>query len=138
MRRVEAGDLAPFRAVLDAYNQCFYDHDLAALRSLYASDGGLVCFDNHKGCGSVGLDHHLAQVATFFRAGEMTENGGVEPLSVEDLAAFAVDAAAVTTAKLRYASATRLGVRVTFVLQNENGEWRIRHAHFSFDPNELD
>jgi SnoaL-like protein len=49
---------------------------------------------------------------------------------------FADDGAAVMTLIMRYSSAPRPGVRSTFVLQREDREWRIRHVHFSFDPNQ--
>jgi hypothetical protein len=51
------------------------------------------------------------------------------------LRAFACDHAALITAVTRYASFPAPGVRAGFALQAENAAWRIRHAHFSFDPN---
>lgn len=136
MRRVGGEAAAPFRALLEAYNRCFLDRDLEGLRALYASDGDIVYFDNHPACDSAGPADHLAKVGAFFAHGKSTESGTVEPLIVEDFAAFAGEAAAVITAITRYAGFPVPGVRDTFVLQAENGAWRIRHIHFSFDPNE--
>jgi hypothetical protein len=136
VRRLSGREAAPFRAFLDAYNRCFYDRDLKSLRALYASDGNLVYFDNHPGCDSATLAHHLRQVDAFFARGKQTESGGIEPLLVEGLTVFASDASAIMLVTLRYASAPTPGVRATFVLQREGNSWRIRHIHFSFDPNE--
>lgn len=136
MKRLSGKQAAPFRAFLDAYNRCFYDRDLQSLRALYASDGDLLYFDNHPGCDSPTLDHHLRQVGAFFARGKRTESGVIEPLLVEGLTVFASETAATMTVMLRYASAPRSGVRATFVLQREDNSWRIRHIHFSFDPNE--
>lgn len=136
MKRLPDAEAAPFRALLDAYNRCFYDRDLPGLRALYAGDGDVIYFDNHAGCDSSGLAHHLEQVGAFFASGKQTESGGIEPLLDEGLAVFASESAAVMTVMLRYASAPRPGVRATFVLQREDNSWRIRHIHFSFDPGE--
>jgi hypothetical protein len=136
MRRLAEDEAAPFRALLDAYNRCFLDRDLAALRALYVRDGEVVYFDNHAGCDSTSLDKHLEKVGAFFAHGKATESGGVEPLLSEGFTVFAGDAAAVMTVVLRYTSAPKPGVRSTFVLEPEAGDWRIRHLHFSFDPGE--
>jgi hypothetical protein len=136
VRRLSDAETAPFRTLLDAYNRCFYDRDLLGLRALYAADGDLIYFDNHAGCDSAGLAHHLEQVRRFFANGKQSESGGIEQLLDEGLAVFAADAAAVMTVILRYASAPRPSVRATFVVLREDNAWRIRHIHFSFDPGE--
>jgi hypothetical protein len=136
MKRLGEKEAAPFRALLEAYNRCFYDRDLAALGALYASDGELPYFDNHPGCDSTTLRAHLEKVGAFFARGKPTESGGVEPLLIEKLTVFADVASAVMTVTLPYASRPKPGVRSTFVLQREDAGWRIRHVHFSFDPNE--
>jgi hypothetical protein len=136
MKRLSDREAAPFRALLEAYNRCFYDRDLRALSALYASDGDLPYFDNHPGCDSMALGDHLEKVGAFFARGRLTDSGDVEPLLVEKLSVFADVASAVMTVTLRYASKPRPGVRSTFVLQREDAGWRIRHIHFSFDPNE--
>jgi hypothetical protein len=136
MKRLGEKEATPFRALLEAYNRCFYDRDLAALGALYASDGELPYFDNHPGCDSTMLRAHLEKVGAFFARGKLTESGAVEPLLVERLTVFADVASAVMTVTLRYASRPKPGVRSSFVLQREDAGWRIRHVHFSFDPNE--
>jgi hypothetical protein len=136
VKRLGDQEAAPFRAILDAYNRCFYDRDLEALRALYAGDGDIVYFDNHADCDAVTLARHLEQVGDFFARGKTTESWGIEPLLVEGLTVFAGDDAAMIIAMLRYASVPQPGVRTTFVLQREDNSWRIRHIHASFDPNE--
>ena len=136
MKRLGEKEAAPFRALLEAYNGCFYRRDLRGLCALYATDGDRPYFDNHPGCDSTTLRGHMEKVGAFFARGKPTESGGVEPLLVENLTVFADVAAAVMTVTLRYASRPRPGVRSSFVLQREDAGWRIRHVHFSFDPNE--
>ena len=136
MKRLGDSETAPFQDLLEAYHRCFLEKDLQALCALYASDGELVYFDNHAACDSVALQDHLRNVGTFFLQGKTTESGEVEPLLMADLAVFADASAAVMTLIMRYSSAPRPGVRSTFVLQREDSAWRIRHVHFSFDPNE--
>ena len=79
---------------------------------------------------------HIAAVGDFFAHGKSTESGDVEPVAVENLSAWASRDSAVVIAKLRYASAPRPAIRSTFVLETADMEWKIRHLHFSFDPNE--
>lgn len=136
MNRLTDQEAAPFRAVLDAYNRCFLERDLLGLRNLYSSDGDVVYFDNHAGCDSASLEDHLAKVGDFLAGGKQTESGGVEPLVMENVSVFADAACALITLTCRYASTPVPGVRSTFVLQKEAAGRRIRHIHFSFDPNE--
>lgn len=140
MQRCDADDADAIRAVIEAYNGCFYRRDLAGLRALYAADGDIVYFDNHAGCDAEALDAHVAAVGAFFATGKETESGGIEPLLVENFRAWAGADAALATAMVRYQSAPRPGVRASFVLERPPDApargWLIRHIHYSFDPGE--
>ena len=120
-----------FEELLSRYNRCFYERDLEALRALYVPDGEVPYFDNHANCDSTTLDAHLANVANFFRS------GNVVPLVSEDLRVFVRGEAACMVAKIRYVDKPAPGVRASFFLERYEGEWKIRHIHFSEDPNEL-
>lgn len=124
-------------AFIRAYNQCFYDRDVEALRRLYAARDFTQFWDNHAGCDSTRLQDHFERVATFFENGKTTESGTVEDLLIEDVQASATQDALVVTAVLRYGSAPRPGVRSTFVLFWETDGWKAVHIHHSFDPNEV-
>ncbi|KAI9134699.1 nuclear transport factor 2 family protein [Acaryochloris sp. CCMEE 5410] len=124
--------LEEFEQFLRQYNQCFYDRNLAALRNLYVDDGQITYFDNHAGCDATDLDHHLQQVSQFFATGTIVE------LVTEGMHVFQVGEAACVIAKVRYSNQPRPGVRSTFFLERDQHAWKIRHIHFSTDPNELE
>ncbi|WP_165390228.1 nuclear transport factor 2 family protein [Thalassococcus sp. S3] len=121
---------------LRAYNQCFYDKDLVALKGLYSSTSFTVFWDNHPNCDSNTLDDHFEKLSTFFSKGKLTESGSVEPLLIEELQTRASSGMLLVTAILRYQSAPIPGVRSSFVLVEEDGRWKALHIHHSFDPNE--
>lgn len=122
-------------AFLSAYNRCFYNRDIDALRALYATNQFTLFWDNHPGCDSINLEDHFAKVSAFFAKGKKTESGTIEPLLVEDPKVHATQGTLLVTAILRYARAPRTGVRSTFVLVDEAGQWKAIHIHHSFDPN---
>ena len=39
---------------------------------------------------------------------------------------------------VRYSSNPQPGVRASFFLEKHSGQWKIRHIHFSTDPNEVE
>ncbi|QUY42501.1 nuclear transport factor 2 family protein [Acaryochloris marina] len=125
-------NLEEFEQFLQRYNQCFCDRNLAALRNLYVDDGKITYFDNHAGCDSTDLDHHLQQIHQFFLTGTIVE------LSIEGMHVFQTQDAACVIAKVRYSNQPQPGVRSTFFLERDQQDWKIRHIHFSTDPNELD
>ena len=119
-----------FEQLLSRYNQCFYERDLEALRALYIPDNEVPYFDNHANCDSSDLETHLENVANFFRSGNLV------PLVSEDLRVFPRGEAACMVLKVRYKNKPSQGVRTSFFLERHDGEWKIRHIHFSQDPNE--
>ena len=123
-------DIQRFESVIDRYEQCFHSRDLTAFRALHATDGKLVFFDNHAGCDSASYLDHEAKIAAFFQA------GAIVGLLRERLRVFATDQMPCITTVHRYVNRPVPGVRTTYVLELEGGEWRIRHMHHSFDPNE--
>ena len=126
----ESGQTQEFEELLARYNRAFYDRDLAALRALYVPDAKVSYFDNHADCDSTDLETHLEKVATFF------ETGDIAPLLVENVRAFVHGDAACVVATIRYSTEPVPGVRASFFLERHVTAWRIRHIHFSQDPNE--
>ncbi|MGR3275800.1 nuclear transport factor 2 family protein [Acaryochloris marina NIES-2412] len=59
-------------------------------------------------------------------------------LSTEGIHVFQTQDAACVIAKVRYSNQPQPGVRSTFFLERDQQDWKIRHIHFSTDPNELD
>lgn len=123
-------------AVLEAYNQCFYNRDIEALKAMYVDAAEFVFWDNHPDCDSASFDDHVAKVGKFFDIGKNTESGDVEILIVESPRVQLLGETAVLTSTLRYKSAPKPGVRSTFVVRLDGGEWKIAHVHYSFDPSE--
>ena len=126
----ESVRIQEFEELLARYDKAFHDRDLAALRALYVPDVEVPCFDNHADCDSTDLETHLEKVATFF------ETGDIMPLLVENVRAFVHGDAACVVATVRYSAAPVPGVRASFFLERHVTAWRIRHIHFSQDPNE--
>ena len=120
----------PFNAIIDRYERAFLERDLAAFRTLHVRDGGLVFFDNHSGCDSASYEDHEVKIAAFFKT------GAIVGLRRENVRVFVAGDMACVTATHRYLSQPVPGVRTTYVFEREEGEWRIRHMHHSFDPNE--
>lgn len=126
----KSGPVREFEELLARYNRAFYDRDLVALRALYVPDAEVPYFDNHADCDSTDLETHLEKVATFL------ETGDIKPLLTENIRAFVHGEAACVVAKVRYSSKPVPGVRASFFLERHAAAWRIRHIHFSQDPNE--
>ncbi|WP_261891004.1 hypothetical protein [Acaryochloris marina] len=55
----------------------------------------------------------------------------------EGLQVFHTQDAACVIAKVRYRQQPQPGVRSTFFLERHLQDWKIRHNHFSTDPNGL-
>ena len=126
----ESGRMQEFEELLLRYNRAFYNRELAALRALYVPDVEVTYFDNHADCDSTDLETHLEKVATFL------ETGDIMPLLVENVRAFVHGDAACVVATVRYSAEPVPGVRASFLLERHVTAWRIRHIHFSQDPNE--
>ena len=122
--RAQLGEL------LERYNQAFYQRDLEALRALYVSDGEVPYFDNHAGCDSPDLADHLCKVAAFLAGGE------VEPLAIEGVRFFVHGDAGCVVATVRYTGRPAPRVRGSFFVERRGQAWKIRHVHFSDDPND--
>ena len=130
MARAMKQNLDKFKALLDQYNACFYQKDLEALKRMYWSGGDLVYFDNHAQCDSDDLAGHIEKVGHFFQSGK------IEKLQCEVLRVFETGSAACVIARYIYPRHPEPSVRTTFYLEKENNQLKIRHIHFSFNPNE--
>ena len=120
------------KEVFDAYNQCFMDRDLEALRKLYVDDGSFIYFDNHANCDSYTLEEHLAKVSEFFQTGSIVD------LDTEVLGCIIQRESAMIAAKVRYKRENPgPGVRVSVFLELDGEKWKIRHLHYSANPNEV-
>ncbi|PSB55181.1 nuclear transport factor 2 family protein [Chamaesiphon polymorphus] len=129
--RVEELEFA--KQVFCAYNGCFMRRDLEALRKLYTDDGSFVYFDNHADCDSHNLDDHLSKVGEFFKAGEIVE------LETEVLGCSVQRESATIAAHVRYKRENpEPGVRASVFLERHGEEWKIRHIHYSTNPNKVD
>ena len=130
MPQVFGDELRQFEILVEKYNQCFYSKDLLALKDMYVSDGGICYWDNHPACDSQTLQDHENKVGAFF------EQGTIEELSTDNLMAFKSGKGACVVVTFRYRNKPIPRVRTTLYLEREDGLWKIRHMHHSFDPNE--
>ncbi len=121
-----------FEQLLRRYNQCFYDRDIAALRDMYVADGNVIYFDNHAKCDSSEIEAHLIKVKEFFDTGSIVE------LLSENLTVYQFGDAACMVVKIRYSNNPQPSVRASFFLEKHSRQWKIRHIHFSNDPNETE
>lgn len=129
MSQVHGEELEDFVKLIENYNQCFYERNIVGLKNMYVNDGHIYFFDNHADCDSRTLSDHESKVSAFF------ENGSIETLITEGLVAFRAGEGACVICTFHYRSKPSIGVRTTFYLENESGRWKIRHIHYSSDPN---
>ncbi|OZG70015.1 hypothetical protein BTA51_28215 [Hahella sp. CCB-MM4] len=131
MEITDEDSIKPFKSFMDEYDQSFYQRNIEKFRSLHVSDHQVIFFDNHANCDSNGYSELEEKVADFFKHGDIVD------LVRENVRVFVREDMACITATLRYSSKPRPGVRTTYVLEREEGAWKVRHMHHSFDPNEV-
>lgn len=120
---------------LNSYNECFYCKDIEKLKRFYDSkDNILIYFDNHKNNDTYNLEQHLNLLLDFFNNGKTTESGDVEPLIIENLNIFHKEKTACLCFISKYKSFPDPAVRSTLYLESLEDEWKIIHAHYSFQP----
>lgn len=130
MEIIDPDKLRPFLELIDSYNQSFYDRSIESFRSLHVDDDDFVFFDNHAGCDSGSYKEHEVKVKKFLQTGNIVN------LRKENVRVFRLGKMACITLILRYSSAPSPGVRCTYIVECPSGEWKLRHMHHSFDPNE--
>ena len=119
------------RSFFEAYNGCFLRRDLDALRRLHVDRGPFVYFDNHSGCDSPSLEDHFAKVGRFLATGDIVG------LETEILACSVHGEAAAVVGRVRYRRDNPgSAVRVSAFLERHGGTWKVRHLHWSGDPND--
>ena len=123
MLLVTDGQHEPFKALLDAYHQCFYAKDIEALKALYVADGAVIYFDNHADCDSQTLTDHLKKVSHFFNTGNIVR------FDYEDIAVYEYTDSAFLLTKVWYSDRPEPGVRASFFLEKQHDGWKIRHVH---------
>ncbi len=129
---MKTSKLEEFEQLLRQYNQCFYDRDLQSLRNMYVPDGNVIYFDNHANCDSSEIEEHLTKVKEFLAKGTVVK------LNHENLAVYQFGDAACMVVTVRYSNNPKPGVRASFFLEKHQQQWKIRHIHFSTDPNEME
>ena len=129
---MKTANLEEFEQLLRQYNQCFYNRDLESLRNMYVSDGNVIYFDNHANCDSSEIETHLTKVQEFLASGTVVE------LNYENLVVYQFGEAACMVVTVRYSNNPQPGVRASFFLEKHLLQWKIRHIHFSSDPNEME
>ena len=97
---------------------------------MYVVDGQVTYFDNHAGCDASGIEAHLRLVVAFFAKGE------IPTLGIESCHGHVNGESACMVATVKYTGRVAPLVRASFMLEREGGQWRIRHIHFSDDPND--
>ncbi len=132
MELIDEESIKPFISLMDAYDQSFYMRNVDDFRSLHVADKRIVFYDNHANCDSTNYTEHERKVENFFKTGEIGK------IIRENVRVFIAGEMACVTAILRYSKMPKPGVRTTYVLELENGNWKIRHMHHSYDPNELE
>ena len=128
---MKSDNLEEFEELLKQYNQCFYERDMESLRNMYVLDGDVIYFDNHANCDASEIEIHLTKVKEFFDSGSIVE------LLSENLTVYQYGDAACMIVKVRYSSNPQPGVRASFFLEKYQRQWKIRHIHFSNDPNKV-
>ena len=130
-RVMDETELELARSFFEAYNGCFLRRDLDALRRLHVDGGTFVYFDNHPGCDSLSLEDHFAKVGRFLATGDIVG------LDTEILACSIHGEAAAVVGRVRYRRDNPgPAVRVSVFLERHSGAWKVRHLHWSGDPND--
>jgi len=116
------------------YDKCFLERNIKKLKSFYPDNNELVYFDNHKNNDTYSVDEHLKLLNEFFQKGKKTESGTVEEITMENVRYFKTESSACICFFARYKSFPNPAVRTTMYLEKNNGKWKIKHVHCSFEP----
>lgn len=120
---------------LNAYNECWYNKDLEKLKEFYDYENDvLIYFDNHSNNDTYTVEGHMSLISDFFKNGKSTESGDIEPLIIENMNTFHKDNTACLCYIAKYQSCPVPAVRSTLYLEWIDKEWKIIHAHYSFQP----
>ena len=121
----------------DSYNKCFYEKDLEKLKTFYdTKTNKLVFFDNHKNNDTYTVEEHIKLISNFFTKGKLTESGGVEELIINDMNIFNAENAGCICFIAKYKSFPEPAMRCTYYVEKKENEWKIIHAHCSFQPDQ--
>ena len=132
LNRIEDVELNRF---IKEYDRCFLERNMEKLKRFYPDDNSeLVYFDNHKNNDTYSVDEHLKLLNDFFQEGKETESGTVEELIMENVHSFKTESSALICFYARYKSFPKPAVRTSMYLEREEGRWKIKHVHCSFEP----
>jgi hypothetical protein len=76
----------------------------------------------------------LELISDFFTKGKSTESGGVEELIIENINIFETENAGCLCFIAKYTSYQNPAMRCTYYFELLENEWKIIHAHCSFQP----
>ena len=123
---------AAVRTVLDRLADVYVTRDASVMASLFASDPDVTMFS--PGAERVvGLDDIQAKaVSDWARTDAATLAYGRTSVSAAGSVAWVTADADFTVSAGGQETVTPM--RITFVLEQRDGEWRITHAHYSIAP----
>lgn len=120
---------------LNDYNESFLSKDLEKVRNFYSDENNeLIYFDNHKNNDTYTVDDHIKLLSDFFSNGKKTESGQVEEIIMENIHCFQSENSACICFYSRYKSFPNPAIRSTLYLEKSGASWKIKHAHYSFEP----
>lgn len=120
---------------IKSYNESWYTKDIGKIRPFYSDENDeLVYFDNHKNNDTYSVDAHLKLLSKLFANGKNTESGKIEDVKMENIICFESENTACVCFYARYKSFPKSAVRSTLYLEKNNNAWKIKHAHYSFEP----
>lgn len=118
-----------------SYNESWYTRDVNKIIPFYSDQNNeLIYFDNHKNNDTYSVDNHLRLISDFFLNGKKTESGEIEEIQMENIICFETKYSACICFYSRYKSFPRPAIRSTLYLEKTNKSWKIKHAHYSFEP----
>jgi uncharacterized protein (TIGR02246 family) len=128
--KADAMTEAAVKAVLDKVTEGYANRDVASLLSAFATDPDVVMYGTGADEKRIGLKEIQAQAE---RDWSQTESAAVtyESISVSSAGSVAWAAADASFRLKADGQEMTLPARITFVLENRNGQWLIVQAHFS-------
>ena len=123
---------AAVRAVLDRLADVYVTRDASAMAALFASDADVSMF-------SPGAERVVGPEAIQAKAVSDWARTDAATLAYDRMSVSAVGPAAWVATDADFTVSvggqeTTTPVRITFVLEQRGGEWRIVHAHYSLGP----
>lgn len=118
------------RATLDRLADVYVTRDVEVMRTVFAPDPDVVMY-------SPGAEAVVGRAAIEAKAVSDWSRSDAATLTYRGMSISAADDIAWVATEADFAvtadgTETTLPVRITFVLEQRDGEWLIQHAHYSF------